>query len=314
MWKNESTSILRNVITMSEIKSLSVGNGDMFYINHNSDNFSMIDCNIADDRKSEILDEVKNLAGDKGIVRFISTHPDQDHIQGIEYLDELGLIPNFYCVDNNVSKSTETKSFKKYKELKESPCAYKISKGCKRKWMNLSDNERGPAGISVLWPDVTNEAFQSALQDAESSDNPNNISPAIVYSLEEGVRALWLGDMENDYMVAIEDDIALSPVDILFAPHHGRKSGRVPKTWLDKLEPRLIVVGEAPSDELEYYSNYNTLTQNSAGDILFCCETGKTHVYVGSPSYSVNFLGEDPNVPRAKGVLHYLGSFDCGDR
>ena len=143
---------------------------------------------------------------------------------------------------------------------------------------------------------------------------PNNISPAIVYSLEEGVRALWLGDMENDYMVAIEDDIALSPVDILFAPHHGRKSGRVPKTWLDKLEPRLIVVGEAPSDELDYYSNYNTLTQNSAGDILFCCEAGKTHVYVGSPSYSVNFLGEDPNAPRVKGALRYLGSFDCGDR
>lgn len=299
---------------MSEIKSLSVNNGDMFYINHNSDNFSMIDCNIADDRKSEILDEVNNLAGKKGIVRFISTHPDQDHIQGIEYLDELKLIPNFYCVDNNVSKSTETKSFKKYKELRNSSRAYKISKGCKRKWMNMSDDERGSAGINVLWPDLANETFQNALQDAESSDNPNNISPAIVYSLEEGVRALWLGDMENDYMVAIEDDIALSPVDILFAPHHGRKSGRVPKTWLDKLEPRLIVVGEAPSDELEYYSNYNTLTQNSAGDILFCCETGKTHVYVGSPSYSVNFLDKDTNAPGVKGALYYLGSFDCGDR
>lgn len=98
---------------MSEIKSLSVDNGDMFYINHNTDNFSMIDCNITDERKSEILDEVKNLAGKKGVVRFISTHPDQDHIQGIEYLDELGLIKNFYCVDNNVSKSTETESFKK---------------------------------------------------------------------------------------------------------------------------------------------------------------------------------------------------------
>ncbi len=48
---------------MSEIKSLSVDNGDMFYINHNTDNFSMIDCNITDERKSEILDEVKNLAG-----------------------------------------------------------------------------------------------------------------------------------------------------------------------------------------------------------------------------------------------------------
>lgn len=141
-------------MTMSEIKSLSVGNGDMFYINHNSDNFSMIDCNITDERKSEILDEVKNLAGKKGVVRFISTHPDQDHIQGIEYLDELGLIKNFYYVDNNVSKSTETESFKKYKDLKEPSCAYKIYKGCKRKWMNVSDGERGSAGISVLWPDV----------------------------------------------------------------------------------------------------------------------------------------------------------------
>lgn len=302
------------MITISEIKSLSVKNGDMFYINHNSDNFSMIDCNIADDRKSEILDEVKNLAEKKDIVRFISTHPDQDHIQGIEYLDELGLIPNFYCVDNNVSKSMETKSFKKYKELKSSSRAYKISKGCRRKWMNVSDAESGSAGISILWPDVTNETFQNARRDAENSDNPNNISPAIVYSLEEGVRALWLGDMENGYMVAIEDDIALSPVDILFAPHHGRKSGRVPKTWLDKLEPRLIVVGEAPSDELEYYSNYNTLTQNSAGDILFSCETGKTHVYVGSPSYSVNFLYRDRCVSDLKDDLWYLGTFDCGDR
>lgn len=299
---------------MSEIKSLSVDNGDMFYINHNTDNFSMIDCNITDERKSEILDEVKNLAGKKGVVRFISTHPDQDHIQGIEYLDELGLIKNFYYVDNNVSKSTETESFKKYKDLKESSCAYKIYKGCKRKWMNVSDGERGSAGISVLWPDVNNETFRDALRDAESSDKPNNISPAIVYSLDEGVRALWLGDMENDYMEAIEDDIALSPVDILFAPHHGRKSGRVPKTWLDKLDPRLIVVGKAPSDELEYYSNYNTLTQNSAGDILFCCETGKTHVYVGAPSYSVNFLERDPNASVVKGSLYYLGSFDCGDR
>jgi len=29
---------------MSIIKSFAVGNGDMFYIKHNSDNFSIIDC------------------------------------------------------------------------------------------------------------------------------------------------------------------------------------------------------------------------------------------------------------------------------
>ena len=60
---------------MSEIKSLSVGNGDMFYVNHNSDNFSMIDCNITDERKSEILDEVKKLAGKKGRRSFYQYAP-----------------------------------------------------------------------------------------------------------------------------------------------------------------------------------------------------------------------------------------------
>lgn len=34
---------------MSIIKSFSVGNGDMFYIDHNSENFTIIDCNLIDD-------------------------------------------------------------------------------------------------------------------------------------------------------------------------------------------------------------------------------------------------------------------------
>ena len=40
---------------MSLVKSLSVGNGDMFYIRHNSDKFSVIDCSLPDNRKDEIL-------------------------------------------------------------------------------------------------------------------------------------------------------------------------------------------------------------------------------------------------------------------
>lgn len=99
---------------MSEIKSLSVGNGDMFYVNHNSDNFSMIDCNITDERKSEILDEVKKLAGKKGVVRFISTHRTKIIFRVLSILMSLSSF-EFYCVDNNVSKSTETESFKSTK-------------------------------------------------------------------------------------------------------------------------------------------------------------------------------------------------------
>lgn len=45
-------------IYMSIIKSFSVGEGDMFYIKHNSSNFSIIDCCLDDDNKEEIVDEI----------------------------------------------------------------------------------------------------------------------------------------------------------------------------------------------------------------------------------------------------------------
>lgn len=45
---------------MSVIKSFSVGNGDMFYIKHDTDNFTIIDCNLIDDVKDDILDEIDN--------------------------------------------------------------------------------------------------------------------------------------------------------------------------------------------------------------------------------------------------------------
>lgn len=53
---------------MSIVKSFSVGNGDMFYIKHNSDNFSVIDCSINDDNLKEIIDEIKSESKTKGFV------------------------------------------------------------------------------------------------------------------------------------------------------------------------------------------------------------------------------------------------------
>ena len=78
---------------MTLVKSFSVGNGDMFYIRHGSDNFSVIDCSLPDDRKDEILDEITNQSAGKEICRFISTHPDQDHISGLlSYDDRFGIV------------------------------------------------------------------------------------------------------------------------------------------------------------------------------------------------------------------------------
>ena len=102
---------------MSLVKSLSVGNGDMFYIKHGSDSFTSIDCCMTDDNQEEIMDEIIEQSKGKGITRFISTHPDDDHFQHIEYYNERKSIENFYCVENEATKTDETDSFKKYKEM-----------------------------------------------------------------------------------------------------------------------------------------------------------------------------------------------------
>ena len=280
---------------MSVIKSFSVGEGDMFYIQHNSDNFTVIDCYMHEDNKDRIMKEIEEKSKKKHIHRFISTHPDEDHILGIKsFRDKLG-IANFYCVENEVTKSEDTEDFEEYCDLRDGDKHYYIYEGCSRKWMNMSgmdDNgeERGSSGINILWPKTNNSYYKEALEKAKNGESPNNISPIIKYSLKDGANVLWFGDLEKDFMESIKDDLNIEKADIIFAPHHGRSSGKIPKVILDKIDPKLIVIGEAPSENLNYYSGYNTLTQNSAGDITFDCTGNNIHIYVSNENYHVNFL------------------------
>jgi beta-lactamase superfamily II metal-dependent hydrolase len=140
---------------MAMIRSFTVGEGDMFYIQHNSDNFTIIDCQLFGDHKEWLVEELKRESKGKGIVRFISTHPDEDHLEGIEYLDAQMPIRNFYVVQNDATKEDESESFKHYCQLRDSDKAFYVSKGCERKWMNLSDDVRKTAGIHILWPDIS---------------------------------------------------------------------------------------------------------------------------------------------------------------
>ena len=156
--------------------------------------------------------------------------------------------------------------------------------------MNLSDEERKTAGIQILWPDVNNADYKAALKDAEAGNSPNNISPVIKYELEDGGSFLWMGDLETEFMELIKDEVDWPDIDILFALHHGRDSGKIPESVLSDMDPGIIVIGEAPSQHLNYYGSYNTITQNSAGAIAFECIDDCVHIYVSNENYSVNFL------------------------
>lgn len=290
---------------MSVVKSFSVGNGDMYYVSHGSDNFTIIDCCLPQDLADSIIRQIKAKKKFKGISRFISTHPDEDHIAGLELLDQHLPIVNFYCVENSATKDDETDDFKKYCELRDSEKAFYIHTGCRRRWMNLHDEARGGSGITIHWPDTENQEFKWALEDAAMGLSPNNISPIIEYS-SPGGSFIWMGDLETEFMERIADVLNLPKTAILFAPHHGRRSGKVPNDLLQAMDPEIVIIGEAPSAHLNYYAGYNTITQNSAGDIVFDCNNDYIDIYVSSESYSVTFL-VDRKLANSHGA-YYLGS------
>ena len=59
------------------------------------------------------------------------------------------------------------------------------------------------------------------------------------------------------------------------------------------MDPKMIVLGEAPKERLEYYDGRDHVRQNTAWDITFENERGQTHVYVGNSDYRAEFLTDD---------------------
>lgn len=69
----------------------------------------------------------------------------------------------------------------------------------------------------------------------------------------------------------------------------------------------MIVLGEAQAEHMWYYPGWDTITQNSAGDITFDCRSGRVDVYVSSPTYDVDFLYD---AHASANLDRYIGSFD----
>lgn len=316
---------------MSVVKSYSFPDGeirgDMFYIKHGSNNFTLIDCYLTDannrnGRKEEIINEI--VAESKGrTCRFISTHPDNDHIAGIEDLDDNWEILNFYAVVNERPEEKNNPSLTHYHWLLKNK-NYAIERGISRKWLNDSDDKNGSSGINFQWPDVENESFVDALEKVSEGKKINNICPIFTYSIKGGATYMWMGDLETEMQQAYFEEYngSIPKIDILFQPHHGRKSGAVPQELLDALNPKLIIIGNAPSEHIEYGDSHQTITQNTSGDILLENEDNFVHVYTknkidNAPDCLQKVAGKGHKRVFKDNVLqiawHYQGSLDVSE-
>lgn len=218
-------------------------------------------------------------------------------------------------MENNIPANKNDSSLSKYIELKKTK-NFPITRGIKRAWLNQTNDDNGSSGLEFLWPVITNEKFKGELQKVAKGESPNNICCILTYTLKKGARYMWMGDLETDmlqeYYDTCKDEIP--HVDILFQPHHGRKSGTLPADLLKALSPKLIIIGNAPSEHIDYGDSQMTITQNTAGDIVFVNDGKEVHIYTTneisnkpiclySKNTKKNIEDEDGNI-----IYYYIGT------
>ena len=62
----------------------------------------------------------------------------------------------------------------------------------------------------------------------------------------------------------------------------GAVAGRFPERMPDQMSPKILTIGEAPSEHLNYYDPWDKLTQNTAGDFAFDIRDDFVHVFTST--------------------------------
>ena len=284
---------------MAIIHFLNVKNGDCTLIQHSSGRNTLIDISNGNDvknfsesaleslspkgnfkQKLHPIDPIKYLQDLEinEIFRFILTHPDMDHMDGIKELFDTFEVLNFWDTEN--TKVMDDNSdwgrydeedwdfYQKIRTSSSSPKVLHLYAGQKGKYYNQTeDGKSGADGLYLLAPTT------DLVEEANESEDYNDCSYVILYRTGNNKKIIFAGDSAKktwDYILDnYKEDVR--DIDILIAPHHGRKTGGNDK-YLDVLKPKLTLFGNAKSEYLDYSSWNNRgldyITNNQANCII----------------------------------------------
>ena len=245
------------------------------------------------------------------IFRFVLTHPDMDHMDGIKDFFECFSPDNFYDTDNN--KEMEFPQGSPYNE--EDWKFYKNLRNTKPqtnpKRIPLFSGDDGIHRTKDWNGDRPGDAFyilaptSDLVEQANETEDYNDASYVILYR-GAGGKILLSGDSHDNTWKHIldkwEDDV--KDMDLLIAPHHGRKSGRSYK-FLDTVNPKMTFFGNARSEHLAYdawrHRKLEYITNNQANCMVVDCSGNNLTLYVTHETFARKY---NP-------CTFYLGIYDA---
>ena len=304
---------------------LNVKEGDCSIIEHGSGNVSIIDvCNAEkittpmSDSELRYFTEKARVAGNfqqkkhpvnpveylnkfniNSVFRFILTHPDMDHMDGIKDFFESFSPANFWDTDNNKEMEFPEGSpyneedWNFYKQIRDGQSQTNLTRltlfsGSQGMYWSQNANGQPPGDrLTILAP--TSELVQQA----NETEDYNDASYVILYQ-GHGGKILLSGDSHDNTWEHILDnwENAVKDVDLLIAPHHGRKSGRSYE-FLDTVNPKMTFFGNARSEHLAYsawtYRNLEYITNNQANCMVVDCSGTNLTLYVTHETFAKSY-------------------------
>jgi len=252
---------------MMKIHFLNVGKGNCTIIEFPSGHLTMIDIDNSkidddDDALTEPIDYFLSKFPNQSLFRFILTHPDMDHLSGLNQLATKVSIINFWDTNHNKSFSDEDwegspydkKDWEKYLTLRKSesdPKALQLYRDATSECCWTQD------GISILSPSA------SLVKLAHDKEEYNHLS--YVLRIEyAGVKVILGGDASKEAWDEIykhyKDEFLKA--DVFLAPHHG-SADNVHEDAFKAIDPDYVIVSVAEGVDYDY-DYYSELAKKKA--------------------------------------------------
>ena len=302
---------------------LNVKEGDCSIIEHGSGHVSVIDvCNaekvttpMSDSELKSFTERVSGNFQQKkhpvnpveylqkfdisSVFRFILTHPDMDHMDGIKDFFESFSPANFWDTDNNKEMDSFEESryneedWNFYKQIRDGQSQTNLTRltlfsGSQGMyWSQNADGQPPGDKLTILAP------TPELVKQANENEDYNDASYVILYH-GVGGKILLSGDSHDNTWEHILDNWkeTVKDVDLLIAPHHGRKSGRSYE-FLDTVNPKMTFFGNARSEHLAYsawtYRNLEYITNNQANCMVVDCSGTNLTLYATYETFARSY-------------------------
>jgi beta-lactamase superfamily II metal-dependent hydrolase len=197
------------------------------------------------------------------IYRYIQTHPEMDHMEGLAKLRSEFKILNFWDTENNRPQPDfsspytvgKPEDWKAYQELRKK--SLYIYRG--------REIDRDRAEQVYLYKIYVLHPTKEIVKKINVSPSPkwNNLSYVFVLEYKY-FKLLYCGDPEEEvwedlynWVTNYRKEDWLRNIDVFKVSHHGRRSGYCGAKILNLAEPQLIVISKGSVDPEDYaYSNY----------------------------------------------------------